>query len=256
MVQYKVSCILLSPDLQVWPIWFLLGIWIGKKKEIKPYLYFFHRLNANSNICFTVTFQTVFTGSKFLHKIFSKGSSNISSQSVLAFPVVHFLLRCTNLSKSRVSFPIICIVKLAKIRVGTHEKFNTCKKKKKKKDWKFSTETSWDYTQNGVSKQQLIFKFQLFYFFGWWTFNLSILTLRLWEKLTWDLNLFWPVYNYTVCRQPICVCEPTYSNVRRYLCLDRVFHVYITTCKPNEPQHDKTCLRGLRPGQTQSGLLS
>ena len=29
-----------------------------------------------------------------------------------------------------------------------------------------------------------------------------------------------------------------------------------TTPKPNEPRHERTCLQGLQPGKTQTGLLS
>ena len=29
-----------------------------------------------------------------------------------------------------------------------------------------------------------------------------------------------------------------------------------STSTPNQPRHEKTCLRGLRPGKTQTGLLS
>ena len=70
-----------------------------------------------------------------------------------------FLLWSTDLSKSPVSFPIIPIVKLAKIRVLLENSTHVERQRK------LSTETFRNYTQVAAVKLQLNFKFQLFYLF-------------------------------------------------------------------------------------------
>ena len=79
-------------------------------------------------------------------------SSKISSQHVLGFIFVDWL--STNLSKSPVSFPIISIVKLAKIRVLLENSTHV------ERYWKLSTETY--YTQGAAVKLLLSFIFFLF----------------------------------------------------------------------------------------------
>ena len=101
-------------------------------KEVKPHLYFSHRLNTkNTHICFTNFFSRL----NFLHNIFSKEAAISLLIMCRVSPVwFHFLLRSTNLSKSPILFPIISIVKLAKIWVLLQNS-TQCRKTLKAFNW-------------------------------------------------------------------------------------------------------------------------
>ena len=61
------------------------------------------------------------------------------------------------MNNNPVSFPIISIVKLVKIRVLLDKSTHV------QRHWKLSTETLSTYTPKAAGKRELSFKFQLFY---------------------------------------------------------------------------------------------
>ena len=95
--------------------------------------------------------------------------------------VVHFLLRSRNLSESPVLFPIISMVKFAKIWVLVENSTHI------ERHWKLSNETLWITPKMLLSTFRWVSKFSCFISF------VNKWIMPLWKR--WHgLNLFWPVF--------------------------------------------------------------